>query len=432
MTTTAQLLTQNNGRVAALQASSNSTADTVPIASGGGKLDSWISDATTASPGKVTLATNGGTTPGTAVQASDTRLTGVPANSGTTALTSYCSAGDSGNVTFDGTSAVTGFSGPSGRIYTASTAAVWAYKTLTFDTTGGNIEVITKGDVIKAQSCQIVGSGTVILSWDGSAAVTSTGGAGASALSGARLLGGGNGANGRNSNGVGNNAAAMSSGVCMGGVGGAGSAGINAGGNGGSHTRDWAVGSRYGDAASLLLSLVATDMGASTPTYYGLAGGSGGGGGGASGLSYSGGAGGGAGCVVFCCANLNCGTGTMILRAKGGAGGGTPSAGGNTVQGTGGGGAGGFVGAVIAYLTGVLQLDASGGIGGSGAYAGTATGANGSNGGDGGVAICLYGGLASGTSAPTTSVAGGNPGAGVGTGSNGTAGATGLSLVQPA
>lgn len=56
--------------------SSTPAASTVPIADAGGKLDSWVSDASTGTKGKVQLASNNGTTSGTAVQADDYRLPG--------------------------------------------------------------------------------------------------------------------------------------------------------------------------------------------------------------------------------------------------------------------------------------------------------------------------------------------------------------------
>jgi len=46
----------------------------IPKADASGKLDSWVTDASTSAKGKVQLAASGGTTAGTAVQASDTRL----------------------------------------------------------------------------------------------------------------------------------------------------------------------------------------------------------------------------------------------------------------------------------------------------------------------------------------------------------------------
>lgn len=50
------------------------TASKIPIADGSGKLDGWVSDASTSTKGKVQLATDGENVSGKVVQANDTRL----------------------------------------------------------------------------------------------------------------------------------------------------------------------------------------------------------------------------------------------------------------------------------------------------------------------------------------------------------------------
>ena len=55
-------------------ATATPTANAIPKADGIGKLDSWVSDATTSTKGKVQLATDGNTDAGKAVQANDSRL----------------------------------------------------------------------------------------------------------------------------------------------------------------------------------------------------------------------------------------------------------------------------------------------------------------------------------------------------------------------
>ena len=55
-------------------ATATATASKIPIADGSGKLDTWVSDASTTVKGKVELATDGEATAGLAVQANDGRL----------------------------------------------------------------------------------------------------------------------------------------------------------------------------------------------------------------------------------------------------------------------------------------------------------------------------------------------------------------------
>lgn len=55
-------------------ATSTATASKIPIADGSGKLDTWVSDASTTTKGKVELATDGESAAGLAVQSNDGRL----------------------------------------------------------------------------------------------------------------------------------------------------------------------------------------------------------------------------------------------------------------------------------------------------------------------------------------------------------------------
>lgn len=55
-------------------ATATPAANAIPKADGSGKLDGWLTDASTSAKGKVQLASDGGTTAATAVQATDSRL----------------------------------------------------------------------------------------------------------------------------------------------------------------------------------------------------------------------------------------------------------------------------------------------------------------------------------------------------------------------
>ncbi|NDF54302.1 MAG: hypothetical protein EB145_08920, partial [Proteobacteria bacterium] len=95
-------------------------------------------------------------------------LSGSVAVAGVTALTLFCGMVGTA-VTFDGSTAVSGFSGPSGRVYTASSAAFYDLA-ITVDTTGGDVTLSVKGNVFKCVSLTISGSGTCYIHFDGGSA----------------------------------------------------------------------------------------------------------------------------------------------------------------------------------------------------------------------------------------------------------------------
>lgn len=359
-----------------------------------------------------------------------TGFNGITFVSGTTALTLACGAGTLGDVTFDGTSAVTGFTLAS-RVYTCSTAGCYDYRTLTIDTSGGNVGIITKGITLQAITCTCTGSGTITIYWDGAAASGGSLGAGAAIVTNARFAGGTNGANGRTGNGSGTNGTGQSNGVSIGGAGGnSGAAGINSAGSGGSLTRNWTPPSIYGDAASLLFNRFALAPGTTTFSLpYVLSGGAGGGGGaGSIAAAVGGGGGGGGGVVGAYFATLNLGTATMVIRGAGGAGANGAGASGNTTSGGGGGGGGGGVLVVLGYIsgTGQVSVNVDGGAGGNAQIFGVGSLAgNGGSGGDGGFALLLYGGKSSTTPTPTGSAVGGTAGTGINGGVSGSNGVTG-------
>ena len=76
--------------------------------------------------------------------------------------------GHTGNVTFDGTTAVTGFSLAS-RVYTRNdTSDSLEYATMTLDVSGGAVTVVTKGMPIRAQTVTGTGTGNFFIEWSGS------------------------------------------------------------------------------------------------------------------------------------------------------------------------------------------------------------------------------------------------------------------------
>ncbi len=319
------------------------------------------------------------------------------------------------NVTFDGTSAVTGFSLAS-RVYTCNVNDNYEYAALTLNTSGGDITIITKGCPFRAKTVPtMIGSGTVVLDFSGSNASGSAGGAGAIALTGAPLRGGSTGGNGRSTTGAGTAGNNLTSGVGIGGEGGhGGGTASNAGGNSGAITRPW--NGTYGNWWLFLNNLFFLDAGGSTYTVYQGVGGCGGGAGGCVATATSGAGGGGAGGLLAGFGSIDTGTATLIIRVNGGTG-----AAGSAGGGSGGGGQGGAGGGLLfsaRSITGTVQLEAKGGNGGNGAGVSAAGG----DGGDGGWILAVYG---TGT-APTTSVVGGTKGTDIGSpttpAANGTAG----------
>ena len=433
-----QLMARVGTTVAGVNVSATPTASYVVKADGSGKVDGWVSAATTSVAGLAKFAADGGTTASTAVQANDSRLTGAAVLYGPICFAELCGAGASGTATFDGTTAVTGFGTPSSRVYTCATAGDYDWSTLTFDTSGGNIRIITKGSVLRAQTCTVTGSGTVTISFNGGDASGTTGGTGATILTNGILLGGTVGGNGRTTSGSGSAGIAASNGVCLGGQGGVGGgaplAPLN-GGPAGALTRNWNVSSQYGNLVTLLFRLCAMGPGSSSFTPYGLAGGSGGSGTAISfgtGVAQSGGSGGAAGCVALFAKTLATGTGTLVLEATGGAGANATTTSGNNTAGGGAGGGGGGILLAAAVITGsnAIQMNASGGAGANGVKGGTGGvgggGGTGGGGGDAGNCGCLYG---SAVATPTGTATGGTGGSGAAGAANGANGANGVATI---
>lgn len=403
---------------------SSGTAGLVQLAGdlGGTATSPTVVSASTSTAGKVQLATNGGTTALTAVQASDSRLAKVAA-----IIDMHCGSGALGSATFDGSSAVTGWS-RSGSTYTATTAGDLEYSTVTL--TGG-VTLVPKGCILRIQSLTCSGSGTATIYAAGGNASGTTAGTGAAILSNAPLRGGTDGGVGRVTSGTGPNGANQSTAgiLNMGGVGGTGGSGNgNAGGAGGTQLQAWS--SIYGGLSFIRRML----KGVLLTTWYELAGGTGGGGGGASiGTDGTSGAGGGAGGEIgLFVGTLDTGSCTLAIVVDGGNGANATqgSSGNNSVAG-GGGGAAGHATTFFGAVTGTVTHSAIGGNGGNGAVRGAGTNVSGPNGGPGGRIDCLYGVLAAGGSI-TGTVTGGSAGAAAGGGSAGSAGANGTSTITAA
>lgn len=330
-------------------------------------------------------------------------------------------SGIAGDVTFDGTTAVTGWNLAS-RVYTpASSAAPCEFDTLTIDTTGGDVTIVTKGLVISAIAADTLGSGYFYIDWSGSDASGVTAGAGATAVANAPLGGGAAGGAGRTTSGNGTNATALSSSwlsMCpdssawSGNGGSCGSATPRSGGADSNVTRFWA--SNYGS----LLEVNARGFSQLALGIYPLQGGGGGGGGalgeGVGGVGTSGAGGGGGGKIRASFGNVNTGTATWVIRVNGGDG----SNGVNTTNSEEGGGMGGWGGSIYFSALSIsgdnpIQFEAVGGDGGDGDAVAGAHGAGGDGGPGGRVTIAIpaseIGGIA------TPNVSGGTKGTTVGT-----------------
>jgi len=416
-----------------------------------------ITPASTTLKGVVRLATDGESTEGEALQSTDSRIINAPttaqkaalvgtagtpgagnpyvtnedtrlgvAGSPTLGISIMAGSGGMGNCTFDGVTGVAGFgitTNGSSAIYTANAGYRYEFNTITFDTrTYTTIGIIPAGNSIQYRRITGLGSGNVYIRWNGSAASGATAGAGAAqANSGCPSLGGGNGANGRTTAGLGTAATALSVGVALGADNSSrqgGKGGGNAAGIGGGLTRNWNVGNAQYGGTSLFTSLgVFIDY--VTSTVYRASGGAGGGSGSVSiGNATSGGGGGGGGVIYLAGAVIALGSVTLTIQVNGGTGGNgiAPS----NVSGGGQGGGAGAIFFIAASISGVVYLEAIGGNGGNGA-AGTSIG-EGGDGGNGGNVFCWY----SVGAAPSTNVSGGSYGisaGGAGDVANGVAGA---------
>lgn len=384
-----------------------------------------IPDGSTGAPGLVQLAPPNGTTAGLAVQANDPRLSGASGTTGTTAaVTIYGSARD-GNVTFDGSNAVTNWS------LAASTYTYTGTADLHYD-----VVTISSGVTLKLEGWRFLcrnynpnASNNVTVDVAGTAASSNTAGtsAGPSTLAttsaGATFYGAPAAAGGRVTNSNGTNATAVAAGAVRGG-GAGGNAGrvrfssggaIATAGSASSGTNASNPFRYYGDPWQVLLGPL---------PYYrngtGIAQIAGGGGGGGAPLSTtgaSGGGGGGGGILAFAAATAAFGTGCSFV-ANGGAGGnGSVTASTGSVAGGGGGGGGGMILALFGEITGsnLPSFAAYGGNGGNAALDTTGYWAEGGNGGSGGYAQVYVGtNYVGGT--PTITVTGGAGGTNQGSG----------------
>ena len=319
--------------------------------------------------------------------------------------------GHSGAVTFDGTTAVSGFSLAS-RVYTRNdTTNSLEYSTMTLSVSGGDVTVVTKGLPIKAQVVTGAGTGNFYFDFSGSAASGTTAGTGAAPLVNAPYYGGGTGGAGRSSTGAGNAGAAVTSGVVMGGLGGHGGAtGAAAGGSAPTPSRSYT--GYYGPLIDIATSMSARLLG-NPYSIYPLWGGIGGGGGAhavvtGSGTSGAGGGGGGVQSIGFGSVTLN--SVTLYIRADGAAGSNSAvtSAGDNSFGG-GQGGSGGMCVVTAVSVSGTWYVQARGGAGGNGA-GGASNNYAGGDGGGGGRVVVFHAGTA-----PTTDVSGGVKGTSQGT-----------------
>lgn len=319
--------------------------------------------------------------------------------------------GHSGAVTFDGTTAVSGFSLAS-RVYTRNTTTdSLEYSTMTLSVSGGDVTVVTKGLPIKAQVVTGTGTGNFYFDFSGSAASGTTAGTGAAPLTNAPYYGGGTGGAGRSSTGAGNAGAAVTSGVVLGGIGGHGGAtGASAGGNAPTPSRSYT--GYYGPLIDIATSMSARLLG-NPYSIYPLWGGIGGGGGAhavvtGSGTSGAGGGGGGVQSIGFGTVTLN--SVTLYIRADGAAGSNSAvTLAGDNSFGGGQGGSGGMCVVTAVSVSGTWYVQARGGAGGNGA-GGASNNYAGGDGGGGGRVVVLHAGTA-----PTTDVSGGTKGTSQGT-----------------
>ncbi len=364
---------------------------TVPIGSSGG-VQAWSANLDTiaglAKTSGYYMRANGSAWTSSAIQAGDLPA-GTLVYSGTAAagnvtrhdgsawqlvsdlrylVTVACGTGVDGDLDFDGAATVTVRGNamvPSGGVYTL--ACDLHARTLTLR---NGVVLVGNGFVVRALTCTVPASATVIIR-DGGGSSTGTSGAGAFSNTSTTDRVNGAGATGRNTAGIGASASSLSS-TALGGAGGAGGTSTSAGGAGGSTTWTTANQNATGWPFDSLLSL-------RTFTAAVWKGGGGGGAGGcASGVSGGGGAGGG---VMFVCVgHLELGaSASLTVSAPGGSGG--PATG--TNAGGGGGGGGGY--ALLSRQSQTLGSGASvtvsapGGSGGAGIGTGAA-GASGSAG----------------------------------------------------
>jgi len=382
--------------------------------------NTWAQRTVTSSDSTVTI-----TNPGGVAGNIDLSASGISAVAAVSSSIP-CGCGVAGDVTFDGTSSVSGFGAPSSRIYTCPTGPEIEYDDVTIDTTGGDVTIIPAGVLIRARTVTITGSGTVTFRASGSNASGITAGAGAAVATSSMFYAGVSGASGRTTS---------TGGAAGGGVTSAGSVSfgrdglvgadckdgitVRAGGTAGGASRNYVTTpNTYGSlpqfatngALYLNTSSARSDYIAyGAPAHGGSAAQLGAGG------SANSGGGGGSGCPqVWCIGTLDTGTATLIIDSSGGTGANATT----SVNAAAGGGSGGNASLAMLFVNVIrgsvaVQVKSNGGNGGNGSMVGTGVYANGGPGGHGNYAVVLYG---SAVTTPTASATAGTSGTPVGVG----------------
>lgn len=351
----------------------------------------------------------------------DPRLSGETGAVASVAAVALFGSGRDGSGTFDGSSAVTGYS-LSGSTYTRNVLYDAHHTTITVS---DNVTINMAGFRLKAFAATLGNS--VRIHNDGygttTTVVTAAQGAdphlAATTTTGATFFGGAAGGVGRTSNGTGGAGTGISTQASYGGRGGSGGRGkwttTYNGGSAGTKSKDANAALHfYGDDWEILLGFPYCRD--SSGTIAQCAGGTGGGGGGVSvsGSATGIGAGGGGGVLGFAIKTLSCGT-SCVFSADGGFSTGSPTGTNAGVGGPGGGGGGLMVG-FIAELNGsnLPSFTANGGNGGDGYANGASAWGEGGYGGLGGK-ITIFIGTNNVGGTPTVTANGGTKGANVDT-----------------
>ena len=382
--------------------------------------NTWAQRTVTSSDSTVTI-----TNPGGVAGNIDLSASGISAVAAVSSSIP-CGCGVAGDVTFDGTTSVTGFGAPSSRIYTCPTGPEIEYDDVTIDTTGGDVTIIPAGVLIRARTVTITGSGTVRFLAAGSNASGLTAGAGAAVATSSMFYAGASGTGGRNTSagGAGGTGITSAGSVSFGRDGLVGAdckdgVTVRAGGTLGNASRNYATTpNTYGSlpqfatsgALYLHTSSARSDYIAyGAPAHGGSAAQLGAGG------SAASGGGGGSGCPqVWCIGTLDTGTATLIIDSSGGNGANATT----SVNAAAGGGGGGNASLAMLFVnvirgSNAVQVKSNGGNGGNGSMVGTGVYANGGPGGHGNYAVVLYG---SAVTTPTASATAGTSGTPVGVG----------------
>jgi hypothetical protein len=380
----------------------------------------WAQRTVTSSDSTVTITNPGGVAGNIDLSASGISAVAAVASS------IPCGCGVAGDVTFDGTTSVTGFGAPSSRIYTCPTGPEIEYDDVTIDTTGGDVTIIPAGVLIRARTVTITGSGTVTFRASGSNASGTTAGAGAAVATSSMFYAGVSGASGRTTStgGAGGTGVTSAGSVSFGRDGLVGAdckdgVTVRAGGTAGNASRNYVTTpNTYGSlpqfatngALYLNTSSARSDYIAyGAPAHGGSAAQLGAGG------SAASGGGGGSGCPqVWCIGTLDTGTATLIIDSSGGTGANATT----SVNAAAGGGSGGNASLAMLFVNAIrgsvaVQVKSNGGNGGNGSMVGTGVYANGGPGGHGNYAVILYG---SAVTTPTATATAGTSGTPVGVG----------------